>query len=160
MLIEWKIKKKRGNLRPELIYNVTLEEHEKALALPPLRIPSYIPKPKDSWQEFCYPGQMERSLSGGGKDGEEYYHLETPSHRGRSWSQSLRLPWRESNSYPEVEESFTRLRETFELELSKAYASQPMEEENSLESTVASKENIAPGVLAERFLQFARRQPQ
>ena len=173
MRIEWKITKKRGNLRPELTYCVTLEEYEKALALPPLRVLSSIPKPQDSWQEYCYPGQLEREceredrqdrLCGGesskpkdGKKAAEYYELEIPSHKGRSWPQSLRLPWRADNSYPEVEASFIELRRAFEEELAKAGASQPMKEENSLQSTEAAKTAIAPAVLAERFLQLARK---
>ena len=61
MHIEWNITKRRGNIRPVLHYTVTLEEHERELALPFIRVVSTIPEPPDSWQEFCYPGQHERA---------------------------------------------------------------------------------------------------
>ena len=128
MRIDWKITKKRGNLRPLLTYTVTLEEHEKALALPPLRVRSSIPEPEDSWQEHCYPGQMERAEGGRHVS---CYELESPSHRGKSWPQTLRLPWREDNAYPEVEASFLAFRKAFESLLEQACASAPMQEEGA-----------------------------
>ena len=94
MHIEWNITKRRGNIRPVLHYTVTLEEHERELALPFIRVVSTIPEPPDSWQEFCYPGQHERAENpASGKT----YDLEIPSHKGRLWKQSLRLPWRETS---------------------------------------------------------------
>ena len=153
MRIEWSIIKKRGNLRPELSYTVLLEEHEKALALPALRVESTIPEPADSWQEHCYPGQCER----GGVPHKGVYPLEVPSHQGRTWAQSLRLPWREDNAYPEVEASFGILREAFEKELATACESAPMQEKGSLQTTAQTRKNIAPGVLAERFLLLAEK---
>ena len=132
MRITWKIEKKRGNLRPVLTYTVTLEDFERQLATPPLSITSLIPEPPESWQEHCWPGQHERA---GQDDAGERpcYQLSIPSHKGRHGSQSLRLPWREDNSYPEVEASFRLLREAFASELERAGASRPMHEENSLE---------------------------
>lgn len=154
MRIEWKIDKKRGNLRPTITYTVSQDEHEKVLALPPVRIASTIPKPEQHWEEHCYPGRFERAGRG---DSGELHELETPSHRGRPWPQTLRLPWRENNSYPEVEESFLMLRDAFEEALRAANASLPMQEEHSLETTDAAKAAIAPGALAERFLSLARK---
>ncbi|MDD4701991.1 MAG: hypothetical protein PHI96_07180 [Desulfovibrio sp.] len=61
MQIEWKIAKKRGNLRPVLSYSVHLEDHEKALALPVVCIVSSIPKPDEDRQDYCYPGLLERA---------------------------------------------------------------------------------------------------
>ena len=157
MRIDWKITKKRGNLRPLLTYTVTLEEHEKALALPPLRVRSSIPEPEDSWQEHCYPGQMERAERGRHVS---CYELESPSHRGKSWPQTLRLPWREDNAYPEVEASFLAFRKAFESLLEQACASAPMQEEGSLGPSEASRALVAPAVLAERFLAAARRREE
>ena len=153
MRIEWTIAKKRGNLRPLLTYSVTLEDHEKALALPPLRVRSSIPEPEDSWQEYCYPGRLERAE---GAMPASCYELEIPSHRGRSWPQTLRLPWRADNSYPEVEASFLALREAFEAMLAEACASEPMREQGALSSSASSRAFVAPAVLAERFLKMAR----
>ena len=78
MHITWNITKQRGNLRPLLTYSVTLEEHEKALALPPLRVRSSIPEPEEAWREYCYPGELERAE---GAAATSCYELETPSHK-------------------------------------------------------------------------------
>ncbi len=152
MRIEWSIDKKRGNLRPILSYTVALEEHEKALALPSVCIESSIPEPADSWQEHCHPGQCERA----GLPSKGFYRLESPSHQGRSHPQTLRLPWREDNAYPEIEASFAILRDALEKELAAAYASAPMREHGSLRTGASAKAHIAPGVLAERLLTFAQ----
>ena len=139
MHIEWNITKRRGNIRPVLHYTVTLEEHERELALPFIRVVSTIPEPPDSWQEFCYPGQHERAENpASGKT----YDLEIPSHK--------------ENDYPEVEQSFKKLRDAFEAELKAAYGSLPMDESNSLETSFDARRFIAPGILAERFLMLAR----
>lgn len=152
MRITWKIEKKRGNLRPVLTYTVTLEDFERQLATPPLSITSLIPEPPESWQEHCWPGQHERA---GQDDAGERpcYQLSIPSHRGRHGSQSLRLPWREDNSYPEVEASFRLLREAFASELERAGASRPMHEENSLELGGTALRSVAPAILGQRFLE-------
>lgn len=154
MRIEWKIEKKRGNLRPELRYSVTLEEHEKALALPPVSIISSIPRPEEDRQDYCYPGQYERAENPDSGRA-EYHVLEIPSHKGHSWVRSLRLPWRRNNEYPEVEDAFRLLRSAFEKELAAAYASQPISSSHDLRTSESAKRNIAPGVLAERFLNLA-----
>ncbi len=157
MQISWKITKKRGYVRPTLTYKIELEEHEKALCLPAMRIDSCIPEPLDSWQEHCWPGQFERAeppMFGAP------YSLDIPAHQGRHGEQSLRLPWREDNSYPEVEESFSKLRRVVEEELAKAFASQPMADEQTLKSTVDSKKRLAPELVAERLLRSARRMSQ
>lgn len=152
MRISWKIEKKRGNLRPVLTYAVTLEDCERALATPPLSITSLIPEPPESWQEHCWPGQHERAAQAG-RDALPCYQLAIPSHKGRHGSQSLRLPWREDNSYPEVEASFRLLREAFERELRRAGASDPMQEENSLELGRAALREVAPAIIGRRFLE-------
>ena len=156
MHIEWKIEKKRGNLRPDLRYSVRLEEHEKALALPPVSIISTIPKPEEERQDYCYPGQYERAEKQNNSN-EEYHILEVPSHKGHSWMRSLRLPWRENNEYPEVEASFHLLRSVFETELHSAYESKPIADSYNLQTSNAAKRNIAPGVLAERFLHLVNK---
>lgn len=153
MKIEWSIQKKRGNLRPTLSYSFIVEKFEKELALPPVRIISTIYEPLEAWQEHCYPEQYERADTPQYK---EYYTLEIISHKGHLWPQKIRLPWREDNNYPEVEESFKRLRDAFESELARANASKPMEENASLQITDHANEVIAPAILAQRFLSFAK----
>ncbi|MCR5814769.1 MAG: hypothetical protein K6G15_09790 [Desulfovibrio sp.] len=154
MKITWTITKKRGYVRPTLTYHIELEEHEKALCLPAMRVTSSIPEPLDSWQEHCWPGQFERAeppMLG------KPYSLDIPSHQGRHGEQSLRLPWRVDNCYPEVEESFVHLRSAFEEELARAYASQPMAEEQTLKASADSKKQLAPGLVAERLLRSVQR---
>lgn len=154
MQISWQIKKKRGYMRPTLTYTIQLEAHEKALCLPAMRIPSTIAEPIASWQEHCWPGQYERAdppIVG------SLYTIDIPSHEGRHWQQSLRLPWRENNEYPEVEETFRSVRTVYEKELMKAYASLPMNEEKSLYASKELQQCLAPGVVAERILRFAAR---
>lgn len=154
MRIEWSITKKRGNLRPTLSYVVRLEEHEKALALPEVRIVSTIPKPEEERQEYCYPGLFERAE---GYCPTVFHVLEAPSHKGHSWTRTLRLPWRADNAYPEVEASFRRLRDAMEEELGKADASRPMEVFGTVQTSAQAKSMLAPDLLAERFLRLAAR---
>ncbi len=149
MTIKWKLSKKRGNLRPLLTYSIELEEHERSLAMPPFRFDSSIPEPEDPWQDFCYPGQMERKT---GFRPSSYYTIEAPSHKGKSWPQTLRLPWRADNRYPEIEASFLDFRSAYEAALEEACSSAPIEEEHCLEASLKTKRLIAPSVAAERFL--------
>ncbi|MCR4666429.1 MAG: hypothetical protein K5657_03945 [Desulfovibrio sp.] len=157
MQIQWKITKKRGYARPLLSFTIRLEDHEKALCLPTLRIPSTICEPLDSWQEHCWPGQFERANP---PQIGSPYDIDIPSHQGRYGEQSFRLPWREDNQYPEIEESFALVREAFEAEVSRAYASQPMNEEGELSSSQAIQKHIAPAVVGERLLRCARKMSQ
>ncbi len=153
MKIEWSITKKKGNFRPTLHYSFVVESFEKELALPPIRIKSFINEPLDVFEDYCYPNKNERAetpLYAG------FYDIEIVSHKGRLWAQEIRLPWRENNDYPEVEESFKALRTEFEKELANANASKEMKVTNSLQITEKATLDIAPSLLAERFLDFAK----
>lgn len=154
MHIEWSIDKKRGYLRPVLSYIVSLEEHEKDLAIPEVRILSSIPKPDDTVQRYCYPGRMERAE---GWKPASFYELETPSHKGSPFPHTLVLPWREDNAYPEVEASFERLRRELEAELARAAASLPLHVKRSLRASLPGKVALAPSVAAEKLLGLAGR---
>ncbi|MHC1789302.1 hypothetical protein [Solidesulfovibrio sp.] len=152
MRITWNIEKKRGNLRPELSYDVVLEGHEKALALPYVRIDSTIPEPAASWQAHCYPHELERA----GHAPAGVYQLATPNHAAGTLRQSLRLPWRADNAYPEVEASFRELRRAFEAALAAAHDSHPMDERGELALSASLKREMAPALMAERLLRLAR----
>lgn len=152
MKLIWNIDKKRGNFRPVLTYRVELEDWERQLATPPLRMLSSIPEPPQSWQEHCYPGEGERAAVPATLG---CYELEIPPHKGRFGSTSLRLPWREDNHYPEVEASFQALRQAFEAELGRTCASLPMRESGSLQLRPATLRAVAPGILAARLLNEA-----
>lgn len=154
MYIEWSITKERGYKRPVLNYLVSLEEHEKALAIPEVSVTSTIPKPDDAVQRFCYPDRLERVE---GWKPTTFYELEAPSHRGSPYPHNLVLPWREDNEYPEVEASFAMLREALEAELARAAESQPMNVKGSMRASLPGKQALAPSVAAERLLSLANR---
>ncbi len=153
MNIEWKIEKKRGNYRPLLHYTVTLSEFECGLCLPSVRVQSVIPKPPEASWSYCWPGQNER----GEWTPSDWHLLMTPSHKDKSAGQTLKLPWREDNAYPEVEESFTLLRDAFEEILSQALQSTSMNLEGSLHTSSAMRQTIAPAFAAGRILRAVGR---
>ena len=126
--------------------------HEKALALPIVSIVSDIPQPEEDRQDYCYPGLFERAA---GYTPAHFYTLEAPSHKGHSWTRTLTLPWRKNNSYPEVEQSFQRLRNALEAEIEQADNSQPMSVTGSVQTSAAAKVMLAPNLLAERLLRLA-----
>lgn len=148
MRLLWHIEKKRGNFRPVLTYRVELDDWERELAPPALRIASSIPEPAHPWQEYCYPGELER----GDVPPAACYMLDIPPHKGRFGSTSLRLPWREDNNYPEVAASFEALRLAYETELDRTRASEPMNERGCLRLSGASLRAAAPAILAARLL--------
>lgn len=151
MRITWRITKQRGNHRPVLRYAVTLDEHEIALGMAVVRIESTIPEPAEAWRECCLPGEFER----GARPPAGVRLLETPSHAQVSGETSLRLPWREDNAYPEVEESMQLLRRAFEAALAAAHASAPMDEQGELLCSAELRRELAPDVLAQRLLRLA-----
>jgi hypothetical protein len=153
MNIQWSITKKRGNLRPVLNYTVTLTDFEKSLGMGAVRIESAIPKPPDAGWAHCHPGENER----GDWTPEEFHFLMTPSHRTGKAEADLKLPWREDNSYPEVEASFKALRDAFEEALAGASASKPMQLSGCLETSGIAKKTIAPAFAAERILKVVGR---
>ncbi|GAB7081088.1 hypothetical protein [Megalodesulfovibrio paquesii] len=148
MRIEWTIIKGRGNLRPVLQYTVTLSEFEISLAVPMLQVESGIPKPPDAGWNFCWPGQNERS----DWTPSEFHVLVTPNHRSGKNTESLKLPWRASNEYPEVEAGFMALRQAFEEMLTETSRSQPMQVQGRLETSGEAKKQLAPAVVAARIL--------
>ncbi len=152
MNIMWNLSKKRGNFRPVLRYTISLNEFEKNLCMPAVRIQSNIPIPPEAGWVHCWPGDYER----GDWQPSEYYFLMTPSHKSWSVTEEIRLPWRASNNYPEVEESFTQLRAAFENVLQESCESKPLKTHGTLESTAAAKKCIAPAYAAERFLQVVK----
>ena len=148
MRIEWKISKKKGHLRPQLRYRVSLEPFEVELAVPMVTVTSAIPKPPDAWQRHVWPGTHER----GKMESVEVYDLSTPSHKTITREELLMLPMRPGNQYPEVEESFRTLRSAYEKALLEAYENSSFETGGRLEMTQETKERLAPTVAAQKFL--------
>jgi hypothetical protein len=148
MRIEWKINKRAGHLRPKLYYCIILEAFEVALAVPMVSVTSTIPKPPDAGQYFVWPGTKER-----GKEAPDaVYELSTPSHQTARRRETLMLPMRADNHYPEVEESFLELRRAYEAVLLEAYGNTAFETEGHLDMSAQTKRRLAPSVIAERFL--------
>lgn len=150
MLIEWKIHKKAGHLRPKLYYWITLGPFEIELAVPMARITSTIPKPPDAGQHYVWPGTREC----GKEMPDAVYDLCTPSHATVHCREVLMLPMRHDNQYPEVEESFRRLRRAYERVLLEAHKNHSFETTGRLELTPETKREIAPDVAARRFLEL------
>lgn len=152
MNIQWTIAKERGNHRPRLEYTISLTDYERRLAMPAVRIESAIPKPPDPGWTHCWPGQHER----GDWTPTDFYLLMTPSHRQGEVAESLRLPWRADNAYPEVEAGFAALREAFEAILAESSDSGPMDDRGTLETSAGVRRAIAPAAAAERILRAVR----
>lgn len=153
MKIEWNIEKKRGNYRPILHYSVTLNELERSLCLEAVAVECTIPKPPEASWSYCWPGQNERAVW----TPTSFYLLITPSHKDGKRSDSLKLPWREDNAYPEVEESFALLRTAFESAVAQAMASPSMTTSGSLETSPAMRQSMAPAFAAQRMLKIVGR---
>ena len=151
MKIEWNIVKKRGNYRPVLHYTVTLNEFERSLCLHAVRVESTIPKPPEASWTYCWPGQNER----GPWTPSAWYCLMTPSHKDGKFSDSLKLPWREGNAYPEVEASFAALRTAFETALGQALDSAPISDAGRMETSGTMRQVMAPAFMAQRILGVA-----
>lgn len=149
MLIEWKITKKAGHRRPKLRYRVALEPVEIDLAVPMVRITSTIPKPVDAWQSHRRPTTSKSHT----EESEDVYPLFTPSHETATCEEVLILPMREDNHYPEVEESFLQLRQTYEETLVTAYENSAFEKTGRLEMTLETKQRIVAGITANRFME-------
>ena len=148
MNIEWTISKKRGNYRPVLTYTITLTEFEKSLAMPAVRITSTIPKPPEAGWAHCWPEQNER----GDWTPTEYYQLQTPSHKSKDIREIIKLPWRDSNEYPEVEETLTLLRDAFETTLERSMKSSSLSQSGSIGTSMTAKTSIAPTLVADKIL--------
>ena len=152
MRIQWTIKKKRGNFRPTLNYELTLEEHEKAMAVHAVGIDSlipYIPRPHES---HCLPGENERV---DGWEPRDFVRLSVPHFKTGEIREFIRLPYRENMDYPEVEASFRMLRERFEAMVRRVYGQSPFEETGSLDVTPETAKDIAAAVTARKLLGFS-----
>ncbi len=153
MKIQWKIEKKRGNYRPVLSYVITLEEHEKDLAMNALTIESSIPHIPDAGMPWCMPGCNERAP---GWEPIDFHSLSVPYFKIGTTSERIRLPFRESASYPEVEQSFAMLRDAYEKAVNEVYQWQPFYTTGEMDITPAAKEQRAATLTARKMLGFTR----
>lgn len=152
MRIQWNIHKKRGNFRPVLAWTITLETFEIDLAVDALTIKSLIPRVPNSHQAFCLPGVDERVHNWAP---ERYHYLSLPSVtyiKNREIRNNIRLPFRESGEYPEVEESFEMLKTSYEDILRQTYGHGPISERGEMDISSDTKKMIAAKVAGAKLL--------
>lgn len=148
MKIHWEINKKRGNHRPVLTYGIELESFERDLAVPQVVLDKAIARPPSSWRSYCYPGEDERAGAS-----QDWYRLETPSHKAGKSEGTLTLAWREpGDEFADVRDAFERLRHGFEAVLKSAHDSAPLELVERLDITGATREHIVNSVAKAKFL--------
>jgi hypothetical protein len=152
MKIQWTIRKKRGNYRPTLHYVITLEDFEKELAVSSLTIKSNIPKIPNPHQPYCLPDTNERVLKWKPQD---YHFISVPYFKNGELEECIRLPFRESGVYPEVEESLRRLHFEHEKIVRLTYAHEPLNERKELEMLRDTRGHIAANVFSPRLLYTA-----
>ena len=121
--------------------------------MPMVRIESAIPRPPDPGRASCRPGSNER----GDWIPTEFYLIMTPTHKTGVLKERLKLPWRASNAYPEVEVSFTALREAFERVLEESADSAPMNVSGRLDTTKKTRRAVAPAFAADRILRVVNK---
>lgn len=151
MKITWSIEKKRGNFRAHLKYSITLEDYEKEIAVNTLNIVSSIPKIDDSHESFCLPSSNERSKDWQPKD---FHMVSTPYFRDGHLTEYIRLPFREDGKYPEIEETFSKLRAEYEKIVQEAYGSVPISENKELDTSEDTKQIIAAHLVSRKMLAF------
>ena len=149
MKIKWQIKKKRGNFRPTLNYTIVLEDYEKELAIHAVRIDTGIPEIPNPHLSHCQPGQDERS-SGWRPTG--FHRIQVPYFKTGRASDFIRLPFRASGEYPEVEAAFRDLRRIYEEEVCRAYGQAPIDQSGALGVSPETGRQIAARVTADRML--------
>ncbi len=149
MIVDWKIKKKRGNFRPVLTYNIKLESFERSLAIHAVNIESKIPYIPRSHENFCLPGENERHPNWEPK---RFHRLQVPYFKTGETNGFIRLPFKESNDFPEVESAFRELRTVYEEKVCIAYNQAPFESKGSLDISCKTKEKVAAKVTADKLL--------
>ena len=149
MRIKWQIKKKRGNFRPTLNYTITLESFEKNLAIHSVGLETQIPELPSAHKSYCLPGENERHPLWSPK---RFHWIQVPYFKTGRVSEFIRLPFRESRDYPEVEESFRELRRIYEEKVCEAYGQSPFEQNGSLDITPSTQKKVAARVTADRLM--------
>lgn len=149
MKIKWKIDKQRGNFRANLTYTIILEDYERRLAVCAVNICSFIPIIPKPNQNYCLPCCDERSPDWTPDD---YHYLNVPYFKVGELSNFIRLPFKESGHYPEVAQSFMKLRDAYEEVVKEAYRWQPVSKTAELDISQETKTYIAAKVTAQKML--------
>ena len=149
MKVDWQILKKRGNFRPTLTYTITLEPFEKKLAVHAVWVESHIPEIPNPSQRYCLPGENERSPVW---IPSEFHRLQVPFFKIGERRDFMRLPFRESGEYPEVESSFLALRNAYETVVKTVYGKEPIHQRGALDMSPETRTCVAARVTADRLL--------
>ncbi len=149
MKIDWQITKKRGNFRPILKYAMVLESFERKLAVQAVWVKSLIPQIPNAGHSYCLPGENERHPLWMPS---EFHRLQVPFFKTGERRDFLRLPFRESGQYPEVEASFVSLRSAYETVVQKVYGQDSIDQEGRLDMSSETKACVAAKVTADRLL--------
>jgi hypothetical protein len=151
MQITWRIDKKRGNFRPSLNYHIRLESFEKELAVHAVSIQSRIPLIPNPHLRACMPGENERTA---GWTPTRFHTFSVPYYKTGEISEFIRMPFRASGEYPEVEASFSALRAVYEAVVKAVLAQPPIARQGEMGISRSTRETIAAAVTARRMLAF------
>jgi hypothetical protein len=151
MQIKWRIDKKRGNFRPSLNYHIRLEAFEKELAVHAVSIQSRIPLIPNPHLRACMPGENERTA---GWAPTRFHTLSVPYYKKGEIGEFIRLPFRASGEYPEVDTSFAALRAAYETVVRAVLAQSPIARQGEMGISPSTRETIAAAVTARRMLVF------
>lgn len=107
-----------------------------------------IPNESRGW---CLPGFDERAEEWKAKS---FHLLSVPWFKIGQDAGFLRLPFRENGKYPEVEESFKKLRKEYEIIVCQAYRWEAIDEAGALHTTEETREAIAGTIAAKKMLEL------
>ncbi len=129
-----------------------LEDYERKLAVDAVRITSSLPFLENPHEEFCLPGTHERAKDWQPKD---FHQLSVPYFREGEKRGTIRLPFRESGCYPEVEENFAELQRRYECLVREAYQWEPLKESGECNTSSETKKAIAATLVSRQLLALA-----
>ncbi len=152
MQIKWDIDRKRGNYRPTLKFVITLEEHERSIAMHAVSVQSMIPRIPNGGRAWCMPGCDERAP---GWIPADYHQLHVPYFKTGIIKDFIRLPFQADDTFPEVENSFLLLRDTYEKVVASVYSIEPVNQQKELTTSQKTKEKIAAALTAQKMLAFS-----
>lgn len=121
---------------------MALEPFEKSLAMPAVFLDTGIPHIPRPHQPFCLPNENERSP---GWQPDRFHRLQVPYFRTGETNGFIRLPFRASGEYPEVEEAFRQLHQLYETKVCEAYAQPPLKPGTAWISAVRPGSRWQPG---------------
>jgi hypothetical protein len=150
MIIEWTIKKERGNWRPLLEIKMKKEAWEKALRV--ASVETRTPFPNSYNETETNRNYTDLAPKTWRKGKSNFKKIVTPSPNSDELTQKRTLPQRLRNKYPDVKILILTLRRKYEKALKEAYDSAPFEISDSLDMSDECKKHVAPGIVKDRIL--------